>query len=104
MTAWLVTPVFLASLVEAVEATTIVLAVGIVRGWHAALLGAILGFLTLAIVVVVLGSVLDGVPAHFLQIAIGLLLLSLGLSWLRKSVLRYAGRLPLHDESVAFAT
>jgi uncharacterized membrane protein len=96
--------VFLASLVEAVEAATIILAVGIVRGWRAALLGALLGFLALAIVVVALGSVLDRTPLHFLQIAIGILLLSLGLSWLRKSVLRYAGRLPPHDESAAFAT
>jgi uncharacterized membrane protein len=104
MTAWLVTPVFLASLVEAVEAATIILAVGIVRGWRAALLGASLGLFVLAIVVVVLGSTLESVPVSFLQIAIGLLLLSLGLSWLRKSVLRYAGRLPLHDESAAFAT
>src|SRR5258708_23281869 len=93
---------FLASLVEVVEAFTIVLAVGTVRGWRPALLGtaAALGFLT--ILVIVLGPTLDQVPLHLLQLVIGTLLLLFGMRWLRKAILRAAGLRALHDEELAF--
>lgn len=94
---------FLASLVEAVEALTIVLAVGTVRGWRPAGLGAIAGFALLVLIVVALGPLLDRLPLHFLQLAIGILLLLFGMRWLRKSILRSAGIIPLHDEASAFA-
>jgi len=94
---------FLASLVEAVEALTIVLAVGTVRGWRPAGLGAIAGFALLVLIVVALGPLLDRLPLHFLQLAIGILLLLFGMRWLRKSILRSAGIIPLHDETSAFA-
>ena len=98
-----VTAAFLASLVEAVEALTIVLAVAIVRGWRPAGLGALAGLLALALIVVALGPLLDRVPLHLLQLVIGVLLLLFGMRWLRKAILRSAGVIPLHDETMAFA-
>ena len=94
---------FLASFVEAVEALTIVLAVATVRGWRPAGLGAIAGLLSLAVLVAVLGPLLDQVPLHALQIAVGVLLLLFGMRWLRKAILRAAGIISLHDETAAFA-
>ena len=95
---------FLASLVEAVEALTIVLAVGTVRGWRASALGAVAGLLALSLAVVLFGPLLDRVPLAGLQVAIGVLLLLFGLRWLRKAILRAAGIIPLHDETKAFAS
>src|SRR5438270_6938613 len=99
-----VSAAFLSSLVEAVEALTIVLAVATVRGWTPAGLGALAGLATLALIVLVLGPLLDRVPLHALQLAIGVLLLLFGMRWLRKAILRAAGVIPLHDEELAFAT
>jgi uncharacterized membrane protein len=98
------TTAFLASLVEAVEALTIVLAVATVRGWRPAGLGAFAGLLVLVLIVVALGPLLDQVPLHLLQLAIGILLLLFGMRWLRKAILRSAGVIPLHDEAATFAT
>ena len=98
------TAAFLASLVEAVEALTIVLAVATVRGWRAAGLGAFAGLVVLVLIVVALGPLLDQVPLHLLQLAIGVLLLLFGMRWLRKAILRAAGIIPLHDEAAAFAS
>jgi uncharacterized membrane protein len=98
------TAAFLASLVEAVEALTIVLAVATVRGWRPAGLGAIAGLGLLVLIVAALGPLLDWVPLHLLQLAIGILLLLFGMRWLRKAILRAAGVIPLHDEAAAFAT
>jgi Ca2+/H+ antiporter, TMEM165/GDT1 family len=95
---------FLASLVEAVEALTIVLAVAVVRGWRPAGLGVIAGLAALALIVIVLGPLLDFVPLYVLQLAIGILLLLFGMRWLRKAILRAAGFIPLHDEAAAFAS
>jgi uncharacterized membrane protein len=97
------TTAFLASLVEAVEALTIVLAVATVRGWRPAGLGAFAGLLVLALIVVALGPLLDRVPLHLLQLAIGILLLLFGMRWLRKAILRSAGVIPPHDELTTFA-
>ena len=94
---------FLGSLVEAIEALTIVLAVATVRGWRPAGLGAAAGLASLALIVAVLGSLLDRVPLHLLQLVIGVLLLLFGMRWLRKAILRAAGVVPLHDEAAAFA-
>jgi uncharacterized membrane protein len=98
------TAAFLASLVEAVEALTIVLAVATVRGWRPAGLGALAGLMVLVFIIVALGPLLDRVPLHLLQLAIGILLLLFGMRWLRKAILRSAGIIPLHDETMAFAT
>src|SRR5580658_2076929 len=98
-----VTASFLASLVEVVEAFTIVLAVATVRGPRPALLGAVAGFALLVILVLVFGSAIGETPLHLLQLAIGVLLLLFGLRWLRKAILRAAGIIALHDEAQAFA-
>src|SRR5258708_37568950 len=97
------TAAFLASLVEAVEALTIVLAVATVRGWRRAGLGALTGLAVLALTVVALGPLLNHVPLHLLQLVIGVLLLLFGMRWLRRAILRAAGVIPLHDEATAFA-
>ena len=94
---------FLGSLVEAVEALTIVLAVATVRGWRPAGLGALGGLMLLALIVVSLGPLLNLAPLHLLQFAIGVLLLLFGMRWLRKAILRAAGIIPLRDEARAFA-
>jgi uncharacterized membrane protein len=98
------TAAFLASLVEAVEALTIVLAVATVRGWRPAGLGAFAGLAVLVLIVAALGPLLDRVPLHLLQLTIGVLLLLFGMRWLRKAILRAAGVIPLHDEAAAFAS
>jgi Ca2+/H+ antiporter, TMEM165/GDT1 family len=89
---------FLASLVEVVEAFTIVLAVATLRGWRPAALGT-----AAALAVLLLGPLLNHIPLHALQLAIGILLLLMGMSWLRKACLRSAGIIPLHDEDAIFA-
>jgi uncharacterized membrane protein len=94
---------FLATLVEAVEALTIILAIGIVRGWRPAIGGAVAALVLLVVLVVTLGPLLKLVPEHLLQFTIGILLVLFGANWLRKAVLRAAGRKPLHDEEAAFA-
>jgi len=94
---------FLASLVEVVEAFTIVLAVATLRGWRPAALGTTTGLGVLAAIVLLLGPLLDRVPVASLQLAIGVLLLLFGMGWLRKASLRAAGVIPLHDEDAIFA-
>ena len=98
-----VSAAFLASLVEVVEAFTIVLAVATLRGWRPAALGTTAGVAVLAGIVLLLGPVLDRVPLSSLQLAIGVLLLLFGMGWLRKASLRAAGVIPLHDEEAIFA-
>lgn len=94
---------FMASLVECVEALTVVLAVGAVRGWRSALGGTAGALVTLLVLVLLLGRSLASFPIAALQIGIGLLLLLFGLRWLRKAILRASGVIPLHDEEQAFA-
>jgi uncharacterized membrane protein len=98
-----ITAAFIASLVEVVEAFTIVLAVATIRGWRPAMMGTAGGLAFLIIIVLALGSMLDQVPLHLLQLVIGTLLLLFGLRWLRKAILRAAGIVPLHDEQAAFS-
>jgi uncharacterized membrane protein len=93
---------FLASLVEAVEAVTIVLAVATVRGWRSAGVGALAGLVSLALIVLTLGPLLERVPLRALQFVIGVLLLLFGMRWLRKAILRAAGVVALRDEQIAF--
>jgi uncharacterized membrane protein len=93
---------FAASFVEAVEALTIVLAVGLARGWRSSLAGAGAGLAALALIVAALGPLLSRVPLHALQFVIGVLLLLFGLRWLRKAVLREIGVIAKHDEAAAF--
>ena len=98
-----VTASFLASLVEVVEAFTIILAVGLTRGWRPALRGAISALLLLAVIVAIFGPLISLVPIHALQYVVGLLLILFGMRWLRKAILRASGYIALHDEEAAFA-
>src|ERR687888_934983 len=100
--AFLVLSAFLASAVEMVEALTIVLAMGVTRGWRAALTGAAAATLTLAAIVAALGPALTIVPIKDLRLVVGALLLVFGLQWLRKAILRASGYKELHDENDAF--
>lgn len=93
---------FLASLVEVVEAFTIILAVATLRGWRPAALGTAGALAVLGAIVLALGPLLDRVPLHVLQLVIGILLLLFGIGWLRKAALRAAGIIPLHDEDAIF--
>jgi uncharacterized membrane protein len=95
--------VFFACAVEAVEALTIVLAVGVTRSWRSALFGVGAATLVLAAIVAALGPALTALPINALRVVVGGLLLIFGLQWLRKAVLRSAGLKALHDEDKAFA-
>jgi uncharacterized membrane protein len=94
---------FLASLVEFVEALTIVLAVGTTRGWRPALIGASAGALFLTGLTLALGPALQRIPLTVLQLTVGVLLLLFGMRWLRKAILRAGGVIGLHDEAAIYA-
>ncbi|HEY2004138.1 MAG TPA: hypothetical protein VGH44_03390 [Candidatus Saccharimonadia bacterium] len=94
--------VFLASTVEAVEALTIVLAVGTTRGWRSTWYGVAAATAALAAFVIVLGPALTVIPINALRLVVGGLLLTFGLQWLRKAILRASGYIPLHDEATIF--
>lgn len=94
----LVLAVFAACVVESVEALTIVLAVGVTRGWQATVRGVVAGLAVLAVIVAVLGPALTVVPIDVLRLVVGGLLLIFGLGWLRKAILRASGFKALHDE------
>jgi uncharacterized membrane protein len=90
--------VFLACAVEAVEALTIVMAVGQTRHWPSALAGVGAAVVLLAAIVAALGQALLSVPIDELRLLIGVLLLLIGVQWLRKAILRAAGLKAMHDE------
>jgi uncharacterized membrane protein len=96
--------VFLACLVEAVEALTIVLAAGTARNWRSAALGVGAALAALTALVAALGPALTLVPLGGLRLVVGGLLLTFGLQWLRKAILRAAGHQDLHDETAIFAS
>ncbi len=96
-------PAFMGSVVEFVEAYTIVLAIGVTRGWRAPLYGAGAALLTLGALVGVFGvTLINVIPEHAFQVFVGSLLLLFGLKWIRKAILRYAGIVPLHDEEAIY--
>ncbi len=94
--------VFLACAVEAVEALTIVLAVGTTRSWPSAMSGVAAATLALAVIVAALGPALTSLPIGVLRVIVGGLLLIFGLQWLRKAILRGAGLKAKHDELQIF--
>jgi uncharacterized membrane protein len=94
--------VFLACTVEAVEALTIVLAVGTTRSWSSAMGGVGAATLALAAIVAALGPALSALPIDILRVIVGGLLLIFGLQWLRKAILRSAGVKAKHDELATF--
>lgn len=95
--------VFLACAVEAVEATTIVLAAGTARDWRSALTGTGVALVALAVIVAILGPAVQAIPLHALRLVVGALLLVFGLQWLRKAILRASGHKALHDEDRIYA-
>jgi uncharacterized membrane protein len=95
--------VFIACAVEAVEALTIVLAVGTTRSWRSAMIGVGVALAALAVVTAALGPALTALPINVLRGVVGGLLLVFGLQWLRKAILRASGLKALHDEEAAFA-
>jgi len=94
--------VFLACIVEAVEALTIILAAGTARDWRSAITGLVAGLVVLAVVVAVLGPAISVIPLGGLRLFVGGLLLIFGLQWLRKAILRASGHKALHDEAEIF--
>ncbi|HLG70793.1 MAG TPA: hypothetical protein VK009_10255 [Chloroflexota bacterium] len=95
---------FLAACVECVEAFTVIMAVGITRGWRSSLLGALAALGVLTVVIAVFGLTLASrIPLPVLRGVIGAFVLVFGLNWLRKAILRYAGIKGLHDEGELFA-
>jgi uncharacterized membrane protein len=94
--------VFFACAVEAVEALTIVLAVGTTRSWRSALMGVGVALLVLAVLTAVLGPALTALPINVLRVVVGSLLLIFGLQWLRKAILRASGLKALHNERQAY--
>lgn len=95
---------FLASIVEGVEALTVVLATGTTRGWRSTLIGAGAALLALAVVIAILGPALAYMPLDVLRVIVGGLLLVFGLQWLRKAILRAGGYMALRDEEAIYRT
>ncbi len=89
---------FMASLVEFVEALTVILAVGTVRGWRHAVLGSATAMLLLCLWVAIFGQTLAHIPLSIIQGVVGTLILLFGLRWLRKAILRSLRVIPFHDE------
>ena len=101
-TVGLIVSVVVASAVEFVEALTIVLAMGVTRGWRSTLIGVGAALAALTVVTVILGyALIEYLPESLLQLFIGTLLLIFGLQWLRKAILRSSGHKALHDEDAA---
>jgi uncharacterized membrane protein len=99
---FLVSAATLACVVEMVEALTIILAVGVTRGWRSAIVGTGTALVALAILVAALGPALAVLPIASLRLFVGGLLLVFGLQWLRKAILRASGFKALHDEEAIF--
>ncbi|HEY1162206.1 MAG TPA: hypothetical protein VGF78_03965 [Candidatus Dormibacteraeota bacterium] len=94
---------FLGSAVESVEALTIVLAVGLTRGWRSPLYGAVVALVALAVLVLLFGQlIVTRVPELTLKLIIGTLIVLFGLRWLHKAILRSAGVIAMHDENKSY--
>jgi uncharacterized membrane protein len=100
----LILAVMLATAVEMVEALTIVLAMGVTRGWRATLYGVGAALAVLAVLVAAIGPALGHLSLTPLRLVVGGLLLLFGLQWIRKAILRSGGRKALHDEDAIYAS
>ena len=99
---FLIVATFLASSVEMVEALTIVLAIGVTRGWRSSLVGVGAALVGLAVAVAILGPALTLIPIGALRVVVGTILLIFGLQWLRKAILRASGFKAMHDEAAIY--
>lgn len=95
-------PTFLASIVEFVEALTIVMVVGTTINWKSSLLGAAAAVATLTVTVLIVGSAFVFVPLGAFRLFVGFILVLFGLKWLKKALLRYSGLKALHDEEAIY--
>ena len=93
---------FLACAVEMVEALTIVLGVGVVRGWRSTLIGAGAAWSRARAARRRARARARLDPDRHARLVVGALLLAFGLQWLRKAILRSSGFKALHDEDEAF--
>jgi uncharacterized membrane protein len=98
----LILTVFVACVVEAIEALTIVLAAGLTREWRSTFQGMAVALVVLAAIVAVLGPTITLLPLTALRLVVGALLAVFGLQWLRKAILRATGYKSLHDEASAY--
>ena len=98
----LILTVFIACVVEAVEALTIVLATGLTREWRSTFQGMAVALVTLAVITAAVGPAINELPLTALRVVVGALLAVFGLQWLRKAVLRATGYKALHDEASAY--
>ena len=98
----LILTVFIACVVEAVEALTIVLATGITREWKSTFQGMAVALVVLAVITAAVGPAIGHLPLTGLRLVVGALLAIFGLQWLRKAVLRATGYKALHDEASAY--
>jgi Ca2+/H+ antiporter, TMEM165/GDT1 family len=93
----------LACALELLEALAIVLAVALTRRPREAVLGALAAVVTCGALGVVLGPVLiDRIALAPLRLVVGIALLLFGLEWLRKGILRLAGRRSRSDSFAEF--
>lgn len=94
---------FLGTGVEFIEALTIILAVGAIRGWKSAVLGGLSAVVVLGILVAVIGAPLVHImQVRWVQLIVGLFMLLFGIRWLRKAILRYSGLKALHNEAESY--
>lgn len=94
---------FLGTGVEFVEALTIIMAVGAIRGWKSALAGGLSAVVVLGALVAVIGAPLVHImQISWVQLLIGLFMLLFGIRWLRKAILRYSGLKALHNEAESY--
>jgi uncharacterized membrane protein len=98
----LILTVFIACVVEAVEALTIVLAAGLTREWKSTFQGGAVALIVLAVITAAVGPSITYLPLTALRVVVGALLAIFGLQWLRKAVLRATGYKGLHDEASAY--
>ena len=98
----LILTVFVACVVEAVEALTIVLAAGLTREWKSTFQGMAVALVVLAVITAAIGPAIGYLPLTPLRLVVGALLAIFGLQWLRKAVLRATGYKALHDEASAY--
>jgi Ca2+/H+ antiporter, TMEM165/GDT1 family len=98
-----IVPVFVASVVECIEAWTVVVAVGLTRGWRAPLIGVVAAMALIGGLVAIFGvTLVNRIDEHVFEVVIGTMLVLFGLRWMRKAILRYLGVIALHDEDVAY--
>ncbi len=99
----IVVATFLAAAVEWVEALTIVLAVGMFKGWRNAVTGTLLGLVALTVLTAGFGFAINShIDLALVRTLVGVFLLLFGLKWLHKAILRSSGLKALHDEAKAF--